>query len=200
MSKYPKNKSFVFSADTIDECLYMAKTCLSTEKGICSQSVYGMAAVILLTSAIDIMGTYFENGVFKPKRLNKIGKTENVRSHFEAFYDILMDEKDKSILQDKSTFVSIVYEGMRCKSVHNGQLMARVYLINQKNDKSWIEHKKKTTKYESYKIYLPELLKIVENAFHILKEKLNTKNIGITDDNHPSSSTGLTKCNSSKYE
>lgn len=194
MSKYPKNKSFVFSADTIDECLNMAKTCLSTEKEICSQSVCGMAAVILLTSAIDIMGTYFENGVFKPKRLNKIGKTENVRSHFEAFYDILMDEKDKSVLQDKSTFVSIVYEGMRCKSVHNGQLRARVYLINQKNDKSWIEHKKKTTIYESYKIYLPELLRIIEKAFNKLENMLNTENVA-PNDNHSSSSTGLTECN-----
>ena len=140
MSKYPKNKAFIFSIDTVKECLKMANVCLTTEQSLCSHHVYGMASVILLTSAIDIMGSYYENGEFRPKRLNKIGKTENVRSHFEAFFDFLMSTQDKSALKDKDTFVSIVYEGMRCKSVHNGQLRPRIFLIDQENNKTWIEH------------------------------------------------------------
>lgn len=195
MSKYPKNKAFIFSIDTVKECLKMANVCLTTEQSQCSHHVYGMASVILLTSAIDIMGAYFENGEFRPKRLNKIGKTENVRSHFEAFFDSLILPQDKSVLKGKSSFVSIVYEGMRCKSVHNGQLRSKIYLINQKNNKTWIEYSKKKTKYECYNIYLPEFLRIIETASQKLEKMLN-----IETSNHYnfSSSTGLTNSNSSE--
>lgn len=199
MSKYFKNEAYIFSIDTVKECLKMANVCLTTAQSQCPQNVYGMASVILLTSAIDIMGAYYENGVFKPERLNKIGKKENVRSHFEAFFDILMSTQDKSALKDKGTFVSIVYEGMRCKSVHNGQLRPKIYIINQDNDKTWIEQNKKTTKYECYNIYLPEFIRIIEKASHTLEKMLNTENVETSNDYNFSSNTGLTNSISAKY-
>lgn len=198
MSKYFKNKAFIFSLDTVKECLKMANVCLTTEQSQCPHHVYGMASVILLTSAIDIMGAYYENGVFKPKRLNKIGNTENVRSHFEAFFEFLMSTHDKSAIKDKGSFVSIVYEGMRCKSVHNGQLRHQIFLNNHENDKTWIEQKKKSTKYECYDIYLPEFLRIIEKASHKLEEMLNTENIETSNEYNFSSDTGLTNSNSSE--
>ncbi len=193
MSKYFKNEAYIFSIDTVKECLKMAKVCLTTTQSQCPQNVYGMASVILLTSAIDIMGSYFENSEFRPKRLNKIGTTENVRSHFEVFFDFLMSHQDKLVLKDKTAFVSIVYEGMRCKSVHNGQLKSRINLLNQKNDKTWIKQKNNV-----YHIYLPEFLRIVENALHKLEMMLNTGSEETSKDYYFSSSTGLTKSDFSK--
>lgn len=111
--------------DAAQHCIY----CLKKEDGGC----YGMSALILLTSVIDAMGSFYEQGSFTPFP-DKGSDLDNrlkdkVRQHFEDMY---MKYYNK-YFSSKKDFTDILYHKYRCNPVHNN-LLNYDYLIATAND------------------------------------------------------------------
>ena len=62
MAQYNDINQFIYA--TIQEYIDSAKLCIDALKGGSANDCYGMSALVLLTSAIDAMGTYFRNSSY----------------------------------------------------------------------------------------------------------------------------------------
>jgi len=204
MAIYDNNEAPLLAEDTIEEYLKAARICIETEKAQDTGSCYGMAAITLITCAIDAMGTFFENKsyIFNKDRVVPDLEKEKAKPHFEAFYDKLF--KDRSGL-DMNGFVNHIYDNIRCKSVHNGLLFYDYFLFPNKNKPNvWFEAKeiikkdKDNTK-KKYNIYLPCFLDAVENAYEVFKTLYDADSDPSAEtNNYPN--TGITNVVQSKNE
>lgn len=80
------------SITTICEYLEAARICINTRKY--DGGVYGMAALVLLTSSIDAMGSYYKKdksgvgGYCFDNKANMERVSTKVKNHFEAVYSV----------------------------------------------------------------------------------------------------------------
>ena len=178
-----------FAFRSIEESIKIAKYSISTLKEENTDSCYGMAAIILLASSIDAIGTFYQSGSFKPI-LEKDIVSNNlgaVKDHFTAFYNKFLAPH-----YDCGDFMGSFYTFTRCRSVHNAVLGPRVHIkkcINKKG--KFMVTRMYNGKKHSY-IYLNELYKVVSDAYQIALKESSRKllpeifapSTGGTIDNH----------------
>lgn len=162
MSIYSNYRDFAF--DTIDENIHVVEYCLMTRKGNELDSCYGMPALILLGSIIDIIGSFYQTGSYvditiKDVKTHKHGDT---RAHFISFHNKFIGDT-----LDQNDFVRYLYEHARCKSTHIGVLWPEVYIVNSTSSKGdYIEITNTITR-----VYLPNLFELVKQSYGIMKKE-----------------------------
>lgn len=113
------------SAYTIEECMTIARCSIDTPKGLISDSCYGMPALILLSSVIDIIGTFYRsaNYQYSPITENDVKKDllGGAKQHFKNYYNKFLCS-DPQCQFSEDDFVDYFYHYARCKSIHNGSL------------------------------------------------------------------------------
>lgn len=170
MAKF--NSYLAFAISTIRENLDMAKKCMETPKSSNGDSCYGMPALILLSSAIDIIGTcYFWDFVVTEKILTNCDK-HHVKDHFKTFYELFV--KNKGYQQTEEDFIKHIYLGLRNPATHNGVIKNNHYITKVKSkNNAFIELND-----NMYIIYLHSLYRCVENAYNTLIEEIGyNKNV-----------------------
>lgn len=150
---------------TIQEYLDAAKRCLETKKK--DDNAFGMAALVLVTAAIDAMGSFYKKD---PKNTTKYLFVDNVDptnvntsnvDHFKAVYnEFFSNKKDFPEMQNvnEDDFKDIVYKKLRCKAVHNGVIEDFIALSEAGN--AVLSDDKKT-------LYIDVLHTCVEKAYKI---------------------------------
>ncbi len=130
-----------FAIDTISEYLRIADYCINTPKKE-ADSCYGMPAFLLLSSVIDIIGTFYRNGSFEPitdddVKYNKLG---NAQDHFKQFYNLFLHSNpSQTSTLDVDNFMNFFYKFARCKATHNGVLGPRVIIMKSVTCNNFIE-------------------------------------------------------------
>lgn len=108
--------------DTIEEYLQAARVCITSNKS--DSGCYGMAALVLLASAIDAMGTYYRSGgtySFLPNTSSDWKKELGaVINHYQNIYNAYF--VNKQAFKDLNEFKTIFYEEYRCHAVHNAMI------------------------------------------------------------------------------
>lgn len=158
------NNYLQFAFETIEENLFISKIALDTPKTNDSNSCYGMPALVLLSSSIDIIGTFYHGGSFvtiSPKMVLKRDGLGHTIDHFKQFHnDFLTDVCDENL------FIEILYSYARCKATHNGVLVENVFITIEDNSNSSIVIEQRDGKKI---IYLKKLYDIVKNSFDKIK-------------------------------
>ena len=121
-----------FALHTMNEYLTMAKHCIETKQEESADGCYGMAALLLLTSVMDTLGSFYPKKRFKSITQQKVNKnqTNTAKDHFKAF-------RVKFLLReglDEKTFTDTFYELARCKAVHNAALACGIKIVNDQKD------------------------------------------------------------------
>lgn len=180
MAIFNSNQDFAIS--TIEENLKIADYCIRNPKEDKTDCCYGMPALILLSSAIDIIGTFYYSNAFT----TDLGSTIK---HFEEFYDRFMEGKagQQPNICDRGLFIDKFYKLGRCKATHNGVLGAK-FIITTNNNASntciWEDH-------DSVWVQLHQLHNLIDSAFQTMKSNLGTTSqVEQLLDN-----TGFTSCN-----
>ena len=129
MAQYNDINQFIYA--TIQEYIDSAKLCIDALKGGSANDCYGMSALVLLTSAIDAMGTYFRNSSYNllPND-SKDWKQELgvAKNHYDNIYDEYF--KNTQAFSDSKQFMDILYAEYRCHAVHNG-MMTKTCLLRK---------------------------------------------------------------------
>ncbi|MBO4597007.1 MAG: hypothetical protein J5676_03900 [Bacteroidaceae bacterium] len=130
-----------FAIDTISEYLRIADYCINTPKKE-EDSCYGMPAFLLLSSVIDIIGTFYRNSSFEPitgydVKNNKLG---NAKDHFKQFYNLFLSPNlSQTSTLDEKNFIDFFYQFARCRATHNGVLAPRVRIMKSDKCNNFIE-------------------------------------------------------------
>lgn len=150
MTLFKDYQQFAFT--TLKENLVMAQHCINTPKEPGTESCYGMSALILLASNIDIIGNFYHDGKFSPTWM---ANKQFAKSHYEEYYNKFLNG-----LCDRTLFLNSFYNLSRCKAIHNGVLGQKVFItINQPSSGAFIQETQEVTY-----IYLNELYKIVDDS------------------------------------
>lgn len=197
--------------DAMMENLAMADYAITHKKSDDDNAgCYGVSAMILLTSILDSIGTFYclddaANSINRSSSFNYVFKlynnnirndwyhyVGNTRCHFEQVYKQFSDIiKNKGIL-DKDTFVDILYKVFRCGLVHNAVTNAG-FLLSNASDKRVLEK----TSGGTFILYVPQFLDMVKQILETFRQQhekeilqeAETQNIDI---DIPISVTGLT--------
>lgn len=188
MSTFTNYQDFAFT--TIEENLTIAKYCLETVKDENSDngaSCYGMPALILLCSVIDIIGTFYKTGSFSiiTESDVKQNKRENTRTHFTEYYKRFLRTLQPSPCSQQE-FVQYCYEYARCKATHNGILWPNVIIKNEESTPIGLIIDRQTSKFV---IYLPELYKVVSISYETMKKDANYAELNL----QPTGETGYSQ-------
>lgn len=115
--------------DSIQECLDMAKNCLDKPKNGNTNACYGMPAAILLCSAMDAIGSFFDsqtdNGQFKSHNEDLTGLRNG--HHLKVFYSNFEPMFTGKYEISKDNF-SAIFIRIRNNCVHNNGLLSDVFL------------------------------------------------------------------------
>lgn len=188
MSFFTNYQHFAFT--TIEENLTIAKYCLDTvkdDKSDNSVSCFGMPALILLCSVIDIIGTFYRTGFFSNitesgLAQNKVGTT---KTHFIEYYKRFLQTLQPSPCSQRD-FIRYCYEYARCKATHNGILWPNVTIKNEESTPSGLIINRQTS---SVIIYLPELYKVVSISYEAMKKDSNYAELSL----QPTGETGYSQ-------
>lgn len=154
------------SITTICEYLDAARICINKHKS--DGGVHGMAALVLLTSSIDAMGSYYKkdkSGVGSYCFDNKVNMgrvSTKVKNHFDAVYSVFFDYKDKfPEMQNlnKEDFITLVFDNSRNKAVHNAVVSTSI-AISKSEERTLASKDNKV-------LYVDVLYDCVERAFGI---------------------------------
>lgn len=177
MAQHQDINSFVYT--TIEEYIDAAGICLNTVKNKVPDDCFGMAALVLLTSAIDAMGTYFRKkqgqyDLLPAKCTNWKSELGDVKQHYVNIYYEYFDKT--GAFADESEFVDILYREYRCHAVHNGMITETHTLQKVVSKKPQVVEKKCGGTY----VYVDRLFNVVKDVFETFKK------------DHPLSTTTLT--------
>lgn len=151
------------STATIKEYLNVAHDCLTPSNE--NNDVYGMAALVLLASSIDAIGSYYKidksRFYFDSKvSMEQVGTA--VKNHFDAVYSVFFDYKDKfPEMQNlnKEDFITLVFDNSRNKAVHNAVVSTSI-AISKSEERTLASKDNKV-------LYVDVLYDCVERAFGI---------------------------------
>lgn len=151
------------STATIKEYLNVAHDCLTPSNE--NNDVYGMAALVLLASSIDAIGSYYKKDksrfYFDSKvSMEQVGTA--VKNHFDAVYSVFFDYKDKfPEMQNlnKEDFITLVFDNSRNKAVHNAVVSTSI-AISKSEERTLASKDNKV-------LYVDVLYDCVERAFGI---------------------------------
>lgn len=127
-----------------------------------------MAALVLLTSSIDAMGSYYKKdksragGYCFDNKVNVGRVNTKVKNHFDAVYSVFFDDKDKfPEMQNlnKEDFITLVFDNSRNKAVHNAVVSTFIAIGKSKG--------RILTSKDNKILYVDVLYDCVERAFGI---------------------------------
>ena len=170
MALFNNYQEFAFCS--IDEYIKMAKVCMSIpkeDKG--SGTCYGMAALVLIASAMDAIGTFYRTKSFKTITEDDVEDTQKganaklgfVKEHFREYHKRYMP--DATISEDD--FIDKFYTFARCRATHNSVLGPKVRITTDATDSKEIFTEDNVIFY----VHLQELLSSVEVAFEQTKRE-----------------------------
>ena len=181
------------SITTIREYLDAAKICIETRKS--NGGIVGMAALVLLTSSIDAVGSYYKKdksvagGYCFDNKVDMGHVSTAVKNHFYAVYSVFFDDKDKfPEMQDlnKENFITLVFDNARNKAVHNA--VVSTFIATDESGKRTLASK------DNKDLYVDVLYDCVERAFEMFI--LNHPDlIGSPIEGDDSSVSGVTSSN-----
>lgn len=124
-----------------------------------------MAALVLLASSIDAIGSYYKKDksrfYFDSKvSMEQVGTA--VKNHFDAVYSVFFDYKDKfPEMQNlnKEDFITLVFDNSRNKAVHNAVVSTSI-AISKSEERTLASKDNKV-------LYVDVLYDCVERAFGI---------------------------------
>ena len=180
MSRYKDYFSFAYF--TIKENLTIVKYCLETPKRKNTDSCYGMPALILLSSIVDTIGTFYRTGQYQTITIEEICNEDltSVKNHFVKYHNRFLSEDC-----EQNDFVDLFYKCARCKATHNSVLGPQV-ILTKKVDKN--KHVLSKDKAGKLTIHLFELYENVKQAFKTLQKESKQ----VYKPERPISSTGST--------
>ena len=153
-----------FALDTIEENLIVIEHCLSTRKNKEVDNCYGMSAVILMSSVIDTIGTFYRNNnTYKPITQEDLDNNSLGRGkkHFKVYWERFLEGRC-----EKDDFMIFFYENIRCKSVHNGIINRDTFISkSNKQDSKILVIENKTAI-----IFLRELFNVIKKSYETLKQ------------------------------
>ena len=167
-----------FAFCTIKENLAIARYCIDTPKKVNTNTCYGMPAIVLLASTIDIIGTFYRTGSYSSVSKHNVqadNELGSARSHFEQYHSKFLSNPN---VCDRDLFLDSFYRLSRCRATHNGVLGPKVVItINKSKNGRFIIKKRELTH-----IFLNELYNIVLHSFKVLlsesKEIIKQENLG----------------------
>ena len=172
-----------FALFTIRENLYIAKHCLNTPKRKNTNSCYGMSALILLSSVIDTIGSFYkeDRDTIIIKQNITYSNSERTSTHFKMFY--------KNFLRnvcEENLFMTNFYSLARCRAIHNSTLGAKLRITINKLCDNTLFLEKKGRHYLNIQV----LYDITNNALEKLNDDLS---VDVTNQNErPGPTTGAT--------
>ena len=179
-----------FAFFTIRENLRIADSCINTPKKKGTKSCYGMPALILLSSIIDTIGTFYRSGTFSNITQNEVSQNNlgHAGDHFEHFYDKFIENNtNPQWLCNRNLFIGDFYKLGRCRATHNSVLGPKIRItINDNKNGAFIWEK-----HNIVHIQLKELNKLVKNAFSTMITESNAT-IPIVDFEEFTQTTGGT--------
>lgn len=114
-----------FAFHSMEESLIMAEKCINTPKGKVVDSCHGMAAVILIASVMDTIGTFYRNGYFQMITANDVINGNNgshlggVKQHFRQYHKQFLSSNK---LISETEFLQKFFPYARCRATHNSVL------------------------------------------------------------------------------
>ena len=165
----------------MQENLDLAKYAITTKKSNNENAgCYGVSAVILLSSILDSIGTFYclditaTNTSVRPSNSNYefqlyekrficnwehyVGST---KSHFEQVYDNFITSLSTNYgISDRDTFVDIFYKLFRCELVHNGTTNIGISISNEEEKNVILR-----TNLNTYILHLKPLFDMVEEIY-----------------------------------
>lgn len=177
-----------FAFRSIEESLIMAEKCIKSPKGKVVDSCHGMAAIILIASVMDTIGTFYRKGYFQKISENDVINDNNgshlgsVIQHFKQYHKRYLSPKK---VISKTKFMKKFYPYARCRATHNSVLGPDVELTlaSAKNGAIFSHEQNKLN------IHLNELLNSVQAAFEEMKKDAGYKPSKIQEN----SNTGKTQ-------
>lgn len=160
-----------FAIDTIEENLTIIEYCLNNRKKEGVESCYGMSAVILMSSVIDTIGTFYRNNnSYTPITQEDIDMESlgSGRKHFNIYWNKFLKSSCR-----KKDFIDIFYKNVRCKSVHNG-IINRDTFISKSEEQST---KVLVIKNKTAIIFLRELFNVIKKSYETLKQDITVDNV-----------------------
>lgn len=120
-----------FALHTMWEYLTMAKHCIETRQEESADGCYGMAALLLLTSVMDTLGSFYPHKQYTPRTQDDIDKDNvgSVADHFKDFCARFISDDSEEIAK----FHKNLYQQARCKAVHNSALTSGIRITNEAN-------------------------------------------------------------------
>ena len=120
-----------FALHTMWDYHTMAKSCIETKQEESADGCYGMAALLLLTSVMDTLGSFYPNKQFTPITQDDVDK-DNVggtANHFKDFCAKFISDDPSEI----ANFHKNLYKQTRCKAVHNAALKSGIMITKDAN-------------------------------------------------------------------
>lgn len=128
--------------DAINEYLELAEYAINTSRQEGSDSCYGNAALLLLSSVLDSIGSYYNHkdnpGLFvsfgsKPN----LKEREGAKDHFKQVYNIFISNmNDNCGYTSADMFTNDFYENFRCGVTHNAVFLDSKLTMHDKNNNS----------------------------------------------------------------
>lgn len=120
-----------FALHTMNEYLTMAKVSMTVPKEKDSGGCYGMAALLLLSSVIDTLGSFYPNKQYTRRVQQDVDnkKVGGVEDHFGDFCKKFISDDDTKAENFKKNF----YKQGRCATVHNSALRSGILISIDKN-------------------------------------------------------------------
>lgn len=170
-----------FALDTIEENLTIIAYCLNTRKNKGEGNCYGMSSVILMSSVMDTIGTFYRtNNSYTTITQEDLDKDSlgSCRKHFNIYWNKFLKSSCR-----KKDFIDIFYKNVRCKSVHNG-IINRDTFISKSEEQST---KVLVIKNKTAIIFLRELFNMIKKSYETLKQDITVDNVP----GNPDPSTGF---------
>lgn len=111
--------------DAINEYLELAEYAKNTQRQVGSDSCYGNATLLLLSSVLDSIGSYYNHkdnpGLFvsfgsKPN----LKEREGAKDHFKQVYNVFISNmNDNCGYTSETMFINDFYHNFRCGITHN---------------------------------------------------------------------------------
>lgn len=165
-------------AESLDEIIAIANYCINTTKP--QGGVYGIAASVLLLSAIDAID------IMEAKQSSQ-NVSRKKKKKYKKHFEVLKNKKICSLTVDY-TKMEQLYKNFRCKMVHRLTLNFGDYIIIDDKKKELIVDNKLNVKY---------LIEIIKSAKKNI-ENMSQLNSGFNQFDNRETETGITQTNISK--
>ena len=118
------NRYDLLAKDAIEEYMQLAKYAVETPRQEGTESCYGNAAVLLLSSVLDAIGSFYchEDNMGSFTSLDgpiDWKERRGAKEHFKKVYNLYVTTLTDKYGKDEDTFITFFYNNFRCGLAHN---------------------------------------------------------------------------------